>query len=329
MTALLQVEGLHVELPGEEGAPLLALRDLSFAVAPGETFGIVGESGSGKSMTALAVLGLLPPQAKLGGSVLFAGRQLAGLSEREFVALRGDRIGMIFQEPMTALNPVHTVGRQVAEPLRLHRNLPRAAAAARAVELLGLVGLPDPAARAGAYPPQLSGGQRQRVMIAQALACEPDLVIADEPTTALDASVQEQVLGLLLDLVRERGLALVLISHDLTLVGRSVDRVAVMYAGRIVEQGPVAAVFDKLAHPYSHGLFAARPRLGTGGDERLPTVPGQVPHLGAVPRVGCSFAARCSHARPICRTLTPPHLPIGAGHTAACLRHDPQLWGAA
>jgi peptide/nickel transport system ATP-binding protein len=316
---VLTVERLTVELDTAQG-PGRAVRDVSFALARGETLGIVGESGCGKSMTALALMGLLPDGARVSGSIRFEGEELVGLDENALCKVRGDRIGMIFQEPMTALNPVHTIGKQVAEPLQLHRGLDAASARAAALRLLDRVGIAQAGGRLDAYPHQLSGGQRQRVMIAMALACEPVLLIADEPTTALDVTIQGQILVLIRELITERGMGLILISHNLGLIAETVDRVAVMYGGAIVEQGPTAALFGHLAHPYTKGLFAALPQLGAGR-QRLATIAGTVPELAALPH-GCTFADRCPIVIPACRPAPPPQVPVDPEHTAACIRLD-------
>ena len=324
--ALLEVNNLTVTLATARG-PANAVRGVSFALERGETVGLVGESGCGKSITALALMGLLPEGARVKGAVRLDGRDLVGLDEAQLCALRGDRIAMIFQEPMTSLNPLHPIGRQIAEPLVLHRSLGWAQARARALELLARVGIPDPARRIEAYPHQLSGGQRQRVMIAMALACDPDVLIADEPTTALDVTIQGQILDLIEDLVAERGMALILISHDLGVIAETVDRVMVMYGGRVIERGPVEAVFADLAHPYTQGLFAAVPKLGQGRSGgytgRLATIPGIVPELADLAD-GCSFADRCRLAIDSCRAATPPLIGVNnaAAHDAACIRLD-------
>jgi peptide/nickel transport system ATP-binding protein len=326
---LLEVNQLRVSLPTATG-PVDALRDLSFAIARGETVGLIGESGCGKSLTALALMGLLPEGALVSGSIRLDGVELVGLPERDWCALRGLRLGMVFQEPMTALNPLHRVGDQIAESLRLHRGVSASAARAEALRLLERVRLPDAARRMAAYPHQLSGGQRQRVVIAIALACQPDLLIADEPTTALDVTVQREVIDLIEDLVAEDGLALLLISHDLGLMADAVARLMVMYGGQIVESGATAAVFERLAHPYSQGLFAARPRLApvewvetSAGRrrQRLTTIPGRVPELRDLP-AGCGFADRCVLAITDCRSAMPALLQIGDGHLARCIRVD-------
>ena len=315
---LLEVRDLHVALRTARG-PAEAVRGVDFTLERGETLGIIGESGCGKSVTALALMGLLPDGATVRGSVRFAGRELVGLPERALCALRGDRIGMVFQEPMTSLNPLHTVGRQVGEPLRLHRGLDAAAARAEAVRLLDRVGLPDARRRVDAYPHQLSGGQRQRATIAMALACGPDLLIADEPTTALDVTVQGQILDLIADLVAERGMALILISHDLGVIAENVERMMVMYGGTVVEHGPTREVFGRRMHPYTQGLFGARPRLGGGRGARLATIPGTVPDLADLPR-GCPFAGRCPRAVDACGAAPPAEARVGPEHAVRCVR---------
>ncbi|MGZ5180454.1 MAG: ABC transporter ATP-binding protein [Ramlibacter sp.] len=317
---LLEVSHLDIVLQTQRG-PARAVRDVSFTLERGQTLGLVGESGCGKSITALALLGLLPERAQVTGSIRFAGQELVDLPEPRRRDLRGDRIGMIFQEPMTALNPVHTIGDQVAEPLRLHRGLSRRAAREQAVALLDRVGIPDARRRVDAYPHQFSGGQRQRITIAMALACGPDLLIADEPTTALDVTVQQQILALVRDLVAERGMALLLISHDLGVVAQNVQRLLVMYGGSVVESGPTAEVFAHRIHPYTLGLFGARPRLGGARGARLATVPGTVPDLADLPP-GCPFAGRCRFAIPDCAVTAPPPVEVGPGHRARCIRLD-------
>ena len=316
--ALLEVNDLSVELQTHRG-PAYAVRDASFSLEPGETLGLIGESGSGKSITAMALLGLLPENARVTGSIVFEGRELVGLRERELCELRGDRIGMIFQEPMTALNPVHTVGRQVAEPLRLHRGLSAADARKEAIALLDRVGIPDAGKRIDAYPHQFSGGQRQRIGIAMALACGPDLLIADEPTTALDVTIQKQILELIRGLVDERGMALILISHDLGVIAQSVSKMLVMYGGSVVESGPTTAVFAERAHPYTQGLFAARPALGAPRGLKLATIRGSVPDLLDLPR-GCPFAGRCRFTIEACHATRPPPTPMPHGHEVRCIR---------
>lgn len=324
---LLQVDGLSVRLPTARGMAT-AVRQLGFTLQRGEALGIVGESGSGKSLTALALMGLLPEGAEVSGSLRFRGQELRGLPDAAMCRLRGDRIGMVFQEPMTALNPVHPIGRQVAEALRRHRALGARAARSEAIALLERVGIAQAAQRFDAYPHQFSGGQRQRITIAMALACGPDVLIADEPTTALDATVQRQILELIAGLVAERGMALVLISHDLGVVAQNVDRVLVMYGGSVVEDGPTREVFAHRAHPYTQGLFAARPRwtdeAGSGsgsgsGRARLPTIPGTVPEIGALPP-GCPFAGRCVFTVPDCDAGLPEPVAAGPAHHARCIR---------
>ncbi len=316
--ALLDVQDLRIELQTHRG-PAIAVLDIGFSLARGDTVGLVGESGCGKSLTAMALMGLLPEGARVSGSIRLDGQELVGLNERAWSSLRGNRIGMIFQEPMTALNPVHTVARQVAEPLRLHRGLSARQARQEAIALLDRVGIPDAARRADAYPHQFSGGQRQRITIAMALACGPDLLIADEPTTALDVTVQKQILDLLSELVAERGMALLLISHDLGVIARSVARMMVMYGGSIVESGPTARVFAQRRHPYTQGLFAARPALLAPRGQRLATIPGAVPELVDLP-AGCPFSERCAFTAPACHHTTATPIDLGQGHEVRCLR---------
>jgi peptide/nickel transport system ATP-binding protein len=315
---LLEVRDLRVVLRTARG-PAAALHDVSFTLERGGTLGLIGESGCGKSLTALALMGLLPEGAQLAGSIRLQGRELVGLPEPELAALRGDRLAMVFQEPMTALNPLHSVGAQVGEPLRLHRGLGAAAARAEALRLLERVRLPQARQRLDAYPHQLSGGQRQRVMIAMALACGPDLLIADEPTTALDVTIQREILALIDELVAGSGMALLLISHDLRVMARHVARVLVMYGGTVVEAGPAAAVFGRLAHPYTRGLFGARPRLGATRGTRLATIPGRVPELADL-GAGCPFAERCPLVIEPCRAALPPAVGVGPTHAARCIR---------
>jgi peptide/nickel transport system ATP-binding protein len=326
---MLDVRDLRVLLQTRRG-PAEAVRGLSFELARGETLGLIGESGCGKSLTALALMGLLPDRAVVSGAIRFQGQDLLALSDKERSALRGNRMAMVFQEPMTALNPLHRVGRQVAEPLRLHRGWSAAQAQDEAVRLLDRVGLPDAKRRANAYPHELSGGQRQRVSIAMALACEPDLLIADEPTTALDVTIQGQILDLLAELVEERGMGLILISHDLGVIAENVRRMLVMYGGSVVERGPTEAVFARIGHPYTQGLFAARPRLATCGSARgarLQTIAGSVPELADLPP-GCPFTARCRLATAECQITRPPALPMPQpGHEVSCLHLEEALRG--
>jgi peptide/nickel transport system ATP-binding protein len=319
---LLEVRDLRVSLPSA-GGPLAALRGLSFTLERGHTLGLIGESGCGKSMTALALMGLLPEGATVSGSIQLQGQELTTLDDSAMCALRGHRMGMVFQEPMTALNPLHTIGHQIAEPLLLHKGLSRSAARAEALRLLERVQLPQARERLDAYPHQLSGGQRQRVVIAIALACGPDLLIADEPTTALDVTIQREVLDLIKELVREDGMGLILISHDLGVMADTVQRLMVMYGGTVVESGSTGDVFRRLAHPYTQGLFAARPRLGLARGTRLSTIPGRVPSLAHMPP-GCPFADRCSQVLDACRQAPPDPVLVGPGHEARCLRLEPQ-----
>jgi peptide/nickel transport system ATP-binding protein len=318
--ALLEVEHLSVTLQTQRG-PALAIRDVSFTVDQSETLGVVGESGCGKSLTAMAVMGLLPEGAKVEGSIRFEGQELTTKSDRELGAIRGNRIGMIFQEPMTALNPVHTVGKQVAEPLQLHRSLSARDARRKAIELLERVGIPNAAQRIDAYPHQFSGGQRQRVTIAMALACEPQLLIADEPTTALDVTIQKQILELIADLVAERRMALMLISHDLGVIAQNARRMLVMYGGSVVEDGTTNSVFANRMHPYTMGLFGARPGLRTPKGQKLVTIPGTVPELTDLPP-GCPFAGRCPFTITDCFRIVPPPYEVEPAHHVRCIRLD-------
>jgi len=380
---LLELSNLTVEFPSARG-PLAAVREISLALDAGETLALVGESGSGKSVTALAIMGLLPPEARVSGTVRFEDRELATASPTALQALRGRRMAMIFQEPMTALNPVMRVGDQVAEAVLAHANhaarnaapgakdkvnyltlakrwlgwgareygpldshlsrknggeggapdsphLPtagkygppsrrsRAEARERAIEALREVAIPEPERRWRDYPHQLSGGQRQRVMIAMAIVNRPALLIADEPTTALDVTVQAQILELLAELRRRLGLAMLFVSHDLAVVRRVSHRVAVMYAGRIVESGAVEEIFAHPAHPYTRGLLASIPTLKTNRQEPLRAIEGTVPSPGALP-AGCSFAPRCPHAIPACTAAMPPLIEVSPGHWARCIR---------
>ncbi len=317
---LIEVADLGVRLNTSRGAAQ-AVREVSFSLRRGETLGLVGESGCGKSVTALALMGLLPDSAVVSGSIRLDGGELVGLAEADYCRLRGNRISMIFQEPMTSLNPMHTVGRQVAEPLRRHKNLSATVARKEAIALLDLVGLPDAARRVDAYPHQFSGGQRQRITIAMALACQPDVLIADEPTTALDVTIQGQILDLIADLVAERGMAMILISHDLGVIAENAQRMMVMYGGTVVESGPTADVFARMGHPYTQGLFRARPRLGARKGTRLKTIAGTVPELADLPG-GCAFADRCAIVESRCCAALPAAVDVGKGHRVRCLRTD-------
>jgi peptide/nickel transport system ATP-binding protein len=316
MSALLNVEDLRVSLQTATGRAD-ALRGISFRMQAGQTLGLIGESGCGKSLTALAIMGLLPERSVSSGSISFKGSELVNASDADLRKIRGARIAMIFQEPMTALNPLHTISKQIAEPLVLHQNLSNAQAQSRALELLERVQLPRAKERLNAYPHQLSGGQRQRVMIAIALACGPDLLIADEPTTALDVTIQKEVLQLIRDLVREEGMGLLLISHNLGLMQDQVEKVMVMYGGNIIESAKTNDLFAHHKHPYTHGLFASRPRMGLARGTRLATIPGAVPQLIDLP-TGCAFADRCSKVMTECRIAMPALKTIRDHHTVRC-----------
>ncbi len=317
-TPLLSVRGLALHIPVPPHV-LRAVDGVSFDLRRGETLGLVGESGSGKTLTALMLMRLLePPLAALPkGEVLLDGTDLMALDERRMSALRGRTISMVFQEPMTSLNPVMTVGRQIAEPLVRHLGLSSREAVGRAEEMLRLVHIPDPARVARSYPHLLSGGMRQRAMIAIALACRPAVLVADEPTTALDVTVQAQILELLAELQREMGSAILLITHDLAVIAETAHRVAVMYAGRIVEEAPAAALFAAPRHPYTRGLLASIPRIERVPAPTLPEIPGMVPGAGDRPR-GCAFMPRCARAIPDCAAEAPPLAELAPGHRAAC-----------
>jgi peptide/nickel transport system ATP-binding protein len=319
--SLLEVDDLSVSFK-VEGGTLEAVRHVSFKIEQGETLALVGESGSGKSVTALSILQLLPyPKAwHPGGRIRLGGRDLLGADERTLREVRGDKVGIIFQEPMTSLNPLHTIARQIGETLTLHRGVSQSEARRQALELLQLVRLQDAEQRLDAYPHQLSGGQRQRVMIAMALANEPDLLIADEPTTALDVTIQAQILRLLVDLQRDLGIAMLLITHDFGVVARVAHRVAVMYAGEIIEQGASAALFASPRHPYTRGLMASIPVPGTTPPgARLGAIPGVVPSLiGEV--TGCAFRERCAHARAVCAGAIAPRSEVD--HEWRCVLGD-------
>lgn len=316
----LAVDDLHVVFTGRDRS-VHVLRGVSFEVAPGETLGLVGESGCGKSLTLLAILGLLPPGGRIvHGSIRLDGRELVGRSATELAGLRGREVGLVFQDPMTALNPSMTVGNQVAEPLRIHRLVdPRSDDERRRVlALMGEVGIPEPETRIRAYPHELSGGLQQRIAIAAAVACAPGLLLADEPTTALDVSVQAQVMGQLAAVARDRGCSVVLVTHDLALASGFCDRLAVMYAGQIVEHGPTSEVVRRPRHPYTRGLLDCLPHLG-GGRRRLAPIPGEVPTPGRLPGTACAFAPRCPHAHEPCVLGPIPVALTPDGHAARCV----------
>jgi oligopeptide/dipeptide ABC transporter ATP-binding protein len=318
---LLEVRELRTEFRTGAGV-VRAVDGVSYTVDPGETVAVVGESGSGKSIGALSILRLIPnpPGRIAGGEILFAGRDLLKLSDAEMREVRGGEIGMVFQEPMTSLNPVLSIGRQITETIEQHRGADRAAAQRRAIELLGLVGISDARRRLKQYPHQLSGGMRQRVMIAIAIACEPKLIIADEPTTALDVTIQAQILELMQRLTQQLGVALIVITHNLGIVARYAHRVNVMYAGRIVESGPATAIYHSPSHPYTIALLKSVPRLDRPRQARLDPIDGQPPDLTRLGR-GCAFRARCRFAMDICATNVPSLDPVGApGQFAACFR---------
>jgi peptide/nickel transport system ATP-binding protein len=327
--ALLAIDGLTVEFPSVKG-PLTAVDGVSLHVSRGETVGLVGESGSGKSMTALAIVGLVPPPGRVAaGEVRFNGTRVTGMRERDLRRIRGAGIGFVFQEPMTALNPVFTIGDQIVETLQVHGIARGKEAWARAAELLDAVRLPDPERRLRDYPHQLSGGQRQRALIAMALSCKPALLVADEPTTALDVTVQAEILDLLREMKQRLGLALLLITHDLGVVAETADRVAVMYAGRVVETSPVAELFADPLHPYTRGLLKSMPGQQKG--RQLHAIPGIVPPLGSLPP-GCAFAPRCPHRFEPCDKARPGDAVIdpAADRRVKCYLHDsPMLTPAA
>jgi peptide/nickel transport system ATP-binding protein len=315
--SVLEVHDLNVAFP-VEGKERRVVAGIGYAIAPGRTLGVVGESGCGKSMTALALMGLVPAPGHVSGSVRFEGQELIGQPEARWRALRGARIAMVFQEPMTSLNPVMPVGRQIAEAMVLHQDLGWGAAQERAVDLLAAVGIPSPRQRAEAYPHQLSGGMRQRAMIAMALACRPALLIADEPTTALDVTIQAQILDLILDLQSEIGMAVQFISHNLAVVSEVADEIIVMYAGRIVERAAAAQLFATPRHPYTQGLIATLPDPARRA-ARLPVIPGGVPSFDMA-FAGCRFADRCPLADATCRTTEPELETVATGHAVACFK---------
>jgi oligopeptide/dipeptide ABC transporter ATP-binding protein len=330
-TNVLEVEGLKTYFFVRQGV-VKAVDDLSFSLKAGEKLAIVGESGCGKSMTALSILRLIPepPGRIVAGSVRIDGKNLLELSESEMRKIRGNQISMIFQEPMTSLNPLFSIGNQISEAFMFHQNVSRGTAFEKAIELLKLVKIPEPARRAKEYPHQLSGGMRQRAMTAMALACNPKVLLADEPTTALDVTIQAQILDLILELQERLGTAVVLITHDLGVVAETAQRVIVMYGGKKVEEAAVEDLFDAPRHPYTHGLLAAVPHLAAlSGEERpharLTEIPGMVPALVNLPK-GCTFAPRCPFATDLCRSEFPPYEAKAPGHMAACW-HSDKLYG--
>jgi peptide/nickel transport system ATP-binding protein len=316
---LLAINDLRIAFHGDQGRTTHAVDSVDLAVQPGRTLGVVGESGSGKSVTFLSVMGLLPKDgSEISGRIRFESTDLLALGDRRLRDLRGDRLAMIFQEPMTSLNPSYTIGEQIIEVLVRHKRVSRRKARAKAIELLSRVKIPSPDRRIDDYPHRLSGGMRQRAMIAMALACDPKLLIADEPTTALDVTIQAQILDLLRELKKESGAAIVLITHDLGVVAELCDDVAVMYAGEIVEQAPVAALFELPQHPYTVGLLGAIPRLDLRA-ERLATIEGMVPNMTALP-TACRFAPRCPFAEDRCRSERPPIIQLEGGRWSRCFR---------
>ena len=317
---LLDVNGLTVDFPTEDGT-VHAVRNVSYTLSRGEVLGIVGESGSGKSVSSMATMGLLPRTAKVSGSVKFRGDELVGLSQEHLQAYRGAKIAMIFQDPMTAMNPVYTVGWQIAEAIRAHQNISKKAAKAKAVDMLHLVGIPEAKSRVDSFPHEFSGGMRQRAMIAMAISNDPEVIIADEPTTALDVTVQAQILETLVRIKEELGSAILLITHDLGVVAGMVDRMMVMYAGTVVEAGTAEEVFYKPRMPYTVGLLGSIPKL-TGEQSRLVPIQGAPPSLINLPN-GCPFSSRCPIVQVSCVQAEPPLAPIGAStHLSACWRTD-------
>ncbi len=314
--AFVEIQNLSVAFGGAA-----ALRGINLSVERGEAVGLVGESGCGKSITWLAALGLLPASAQVRGSVLLDGTEILGAPKARLEPVRGGRIAMIFQDPAASLNPVHRIGRQIGEALGLHRGMTGDRAKAEVIRLMDQVGIPDAKNRINAYPHELSGGQNQRVMIAMALAGEPELLVADEPTTALDVTIQAQILDLVTTLRRDTGMALVLISHDLGVVSDTCSRIAVMYAGRIVEEAPSEQIFANPNHPYTQGLLGALPPLA-GQRHRLVAIPGSVPEAAHMPK-GCAFAPRCTSASSLCLEVDPAALPLAPDHSAACLKARP------
>ncbi|HEY6842995.1 MAG TPA: ABC transporter ATP-binding protein [Thermoanaerobaculia bacterium] len=317
---LLEVKKLRTSFPIGSNKFVHAVDNVSFQIRKGEAVALVGESGSGKTVTAMSIMRLVAPPGRItGGEVLFKGHDLASMPEKQLRDIRGNDIAMVFQEPMTSLNPVFKIGDQVSEAIRIHRKVSRKEARKRAGEMLELVAIPDPLKRLDDYPHQLSGGMRQRVMIAMALSCDPELLIADEPTTALDVTIQAQIMELLASLQKRLGLAILLITHDLGVVAEFCERVIVMYTGRIVEESPVRDLFANPAHPYTRGLLKSLPSV-TGTGERLPTIKGMVPPLTDLP-AGCKFNPRCPDVMPICLGNEPARMSVGPNHDARCYLH--------
>ena len=320
--ALLEVKNLRTSFPSEDGI-VHAVDNVSFNVRKGEAVALVGESGCGKSVTAMSIMRLVAPPGRItSGQIRFKGKNLAEISERDMRNVRGNDIAMVFQEPMTSLNPVFKIGDQVAEAIRIHRKVGKKEARKQAGDMLELVAIPDPIKRLDDYPHQLSGGMRQRVMIAMALSCDPELLIADEPTTALDVTIQAQIMELLAGLQKKLGLAILLITHDLGVVAEFCERVIVMYTGRIVEEARVTDLFANPGHPYTRGLLKSLPGLTTGGN-RLPTIAGMVPPITNLPQ-GCKFNPRCPDVMPICLGNEPARMIVGEGHDARCYLHGDQ-----
>jgi len=324
---LLEVRNLVVEFPTRRGV-LRALDDVSFTISPGEVLGVVGESGAGKSLTGASIIGLLEPPGRIAsGQILLNGERIDHLDPARMRRIRGKEIGAIFQDPLTSLNPLYTVGRQLIETIQTHLDLTATQARARAVELLASTGIPAPEARIDHYPHQFSGGMRQRVVIALALAAQPKLIVADEPTTALDVSIQAQIIALLKTLCREHGTAVMLVTHDMGVIAETADRVAVMYAGRVAEIGPVADVIHRPKHPYTVGLMGSIPAVGSTKD-RLAQIDGAMPRLGAIPQ-GCAFNPRCPMAFDECRSRRPDLMPSGQSRVACWLHEDALTQGSA
>ena len=326
MQPLLEVKNLHIEFPTRRGV-LKAVEDVSFSIAPGEVLGVVGESGAGKSLTGAAIIGLLEPPGRIaGGQISLDGKRIDNLPYEQMRKIRGRQIGAIFQDPLTSLNPLYTVGRQLVETITTHLDLSESAARERAVKLLEEVGIPAARERVKHYPHQFSGGMRQRVVIALALAAEPKVIIADEPTTALDVSIQAQIITLLKGLCRNHGTAVMLVTHDMGVIAETADRVAVMYAGRVVEIGPVADVIHKPQHPYTIGLMGSIPEFESQRD-RLIQIDGAMPRLDSIPQ-GCAFNPRCNKVFDKCKTTRPNLMPAGSTY-AACWLHEARAAGLA